>query len=302
MRDLAVGPLPMLLTRVLLRSMKSRDHREEEARRARYLLEVLEDRDRNALAYLRKQTKDKSAIGELKKFLGEDRKKQKQLGKKSPVLDITSEVRSDLHALLGGGLQDVRAEVSHLLKRQEKLEAVAVKARIEYESVPHSDAIAQIATERDTLRKEVAELEAMDGLLGQDIERQERELERRQQVLTRLIEASTEEEGQHDDRIRILQHAGKVRATLGAFRRAVTERHIRRIEQLVLESYQQLLRKSALVTRLAIDPETFCLTLFDRDGEIFGAERLSAGERQLLAIALLWGLAKASGRPPANGD
>ena len=83
---------------------------------------------------------------------------------------------------------------------------------------------------------------------------------------------------------------------MGAFRRAVTERHVRRIEQLVLESYQQLLRKASLVSRLTIDPETYSLTLYGRDDKVLNAEQLSAGERQLLAIALLWGLARASGR------
>ena len=48
---------------------------------------------------------------------------------------------------------------------------------------------------------------------------------------------------------------------------------------------------------LTIDPETFTVTLLDRSGRPLPFDRLSAGERQLLATSLLWGLARASGRP-----
>ena len=163
--------------------------------------------------------------------------------------------------------------------------------------MPDADAIAQIAAEREVLKNEMANLESMHLAMGQDIERQRRELERREQRLARLIEEEAKAEGAREDRARILQHSVRVRATLDTFRQTVIERHVRRIEHLVLESYQQLLHKSALVTRLSIDPATLSLTLFGRDGEVLSAERLSAGERQLLAIALLWGLGKASGRP-----
>ena len=185
-----------------------------------------------------------------------------------------------------------------LLERLEEGESgVAKQAQIEQENVPETDAIAQLATEREALKHEMAELESTDSAMGEDIERQRRELERWEQKLARLIEEEARAEDARQDRARILQHSVRVRATLDAFRRKVIERHVRRIEHLVLESYQQLLRKSALVTRLSIDPDTLSLTLYGRDGNVLSAERLSAGERQLLAIALLWGLAKASGRP-----
>jgi DNA sulfur modification protein DndD len=45
-----------------------------------------------------------------------------------------------------------------------------------------------------------------------------------------------------------------------------------------------------------IDTETFKLSLYDHDGETLPKHRLSAGEKQILAISLLWGLANASGR------
>jgi DNA sulfur modification protein DndD len=69
------------------------------------------------------------------------------------------------------------------------------------------------------------------------------------------------------------------------------------MEVLMLESFRKLLRKTELVTGLTINPETFAATLTGRDGKALPFDRLSAGERQLLATALLWGLARASGRP-----
>ena len=70
-----------------------------------------------------------------------------------------------------------------------------------------------------------------------------------------------------------------------------------RLERLILESFVQLLRKSNLVTALSVDPSTFRIELTGGDGRPLPFERLSAGERQLLATSILWGLAKASGRP-----
>jgi DNA sulfur modification protein DndD len=47
---------------------------------------------------------------------------------------------------------------------------------------------------------------------------------------------------------------------------------------------------------VAIDTNTFSLSLYDLSGQLVPKHRLSAGEKQLLAIAFLWGLARVSGR------
>jgi DNA sulfur modification protein DndD len=64
----------------------------------------------------------------------------------------------------------------------------------------------------------------------------------------------------------------------------------------VTQCFLYLLHKSNLVHRVEIDTEAFTLALFDSAGQAVPKHRLSAGEKQLLAIALLWGLARASGR------
>ena len=296
LRDFAGGSTPLLLVRLLLESAELRDREEEECRRAREIAAALKDRDKAAIKHLRSQKADNQVVDALKSFLDDDRAKLETQGKKQTILDVTHEARSDLRALLQGDMDQLVAESENLLSRQDRRRIDEAQARVEYENIPSSDIVEHIAHERDGLISEISELEAMHAAVGQDIERQKRELERREAALARLLEADAKDRGRRDDRSRILRHSDKVRNTLETFRHAVIARHVRRIEKLVLESYRQLLHKSGLVMRLSIDPEDYALTLYGRDGEPLKVERLSAGERQLLAIALLWGLAKASGR------
>jgi DNA sulfur modification protein DndD len=130
---------------------------------------------------------------------------------------------------------------------------------------------------------------------------------RREQTIRQLAEAKKRADNagrrvaelglDDEDRERILRHSQKARDTLVKFREEVTRRHISRIEALILESFTQLLRKSGLVSAIQIHPVTFALSLTGGDGSPLSFDKLSAGERQLLATSLLWGLARASGRP-----
>ncbi|MDE0534642.1 MAG: DNA sulfur modification protein DndD [Albidovulum sp.] len=297
LREFAAGAASLLLTRTLLDSAASRDQHEKECRSARELSAALKDRDKAALKHLCSHSADKVVVDALQAFFDADRADRENLGKKETVLDITPEARGDLHALLRGGLDKMARKAADLLRLQDIRRSDEEQARIEHANIPNADIVEKLTHERDELRSDIAELQIIHAAMGQEIDRQQRELERRGQSLERMLEADIKEKERRDDCSRILRHSYKVRHTLGAFRCAVIESHVQRVERLVLESYQQLLRKSGLVTRLSIDPKKYSITLYGRDAEPLSAERLSAGERQLFAIALLWALAKASGRP-----
>src|SRR5262249_18161995 len=80
-------------------------------------------------------------------------------------------------------------------------------------------------------------------------------------------------------------------------------RKIDRLSDLITESFRFLLRKQTLVSRILIDPVSFAITLYDDAGNALPRQRLSEGEKQIFAIAMLWGLARASARPlPAATD
>jgi len=297
MRDQAAGTLPLVLVRDLLESAASRDRIEEGSRRSRELAGMLEDRDRSTLDHLKADSAHRSIIESLEAYLARDRMRRFKQGQQPSILGLFPSVRRDLHDLLAERLSEAATDFSDLLSLQKAAAVRASAARTEFENVPTSDIIADTVSARDTIRSEIEALDHQFAALGHEIERLEREIDRKEQSLTRLLHATATDRGNSEDRERILHHADRVRTTLEAFRRAVVVRHVQRIEELVLESYVQLLHKSSLVTRLTIDPERFSLTLFGRDGQVMNPSRLSAGERQLLGVALLWGLAKASGRP-----
>ncbi|MBD2318443.1 DNA sulfur modification protein DndD [Phormidium tenue] len=91
------------------------------------------------------------------------------------------------------------------------------------------------------------------------------------------------------------QSVVKVQSTMDSFRRELTAHKIAQLENSVTECFLHLLHKSRLVHRITIAPETFRLELYNAEGKSIPKHRLSAGEKQMLAIAFLWGLARVSG-------
>lgn len=74
----------------------------------------------------------------------------------------------------------------------------------------------------------------------------------------------------------------------------------RRLGQVAHEAtlyFNRLSRKGELLSKIVIDPDTFRVTVVRWDGAELPKQRLSAGEKQLFAIAMLWALARASRRP-----
>ncbi len=296
LRDLACGPLPIALVRHLLDSAAQRDRDEQKIRRARQMHDLLAHRDGAVLKHLRDHGTDDVTCDRLRHFLEMDRSRYRKEAAGATVLDLTPEMRSELSSLRGQ-VEDLLAVVDGRLSTHSEVKESAEQAQATHDNIPAADALSEIVGKRDGLGAELARLEAEDRTMAGELERLQREEQRKTQALVRFLEEDLKERELRDDRERVLRCAGDVRKTLGAFRDAMVERHVSRVEHLVLDSYQHLLRKTSLVTRVKIDSKSFAITLVGGAGQVMRAEELSAGERQLLGIALLWGLAKASGRP-----
>ena len=65
----------------------------------------------------------------------------------------------------------------------------------------------------------------------------------------------------------------------------------------IFEGIQKCFHKNKLISNISINPETYNVTLYRENGNEISREELSKGELQMYATAIVWGLAKTSGRP-----
>jgi len=296
LRELLAGHLPLAMVTAELEAAEASARAEAESHVATEVLAVIEARDKALLKELKRKKAGDQTVDIVARFLEGDRRGRESLaGNKRrdypaetvPALAHTREL------ILPTDITDARAAV---------LEHQSLNTRIggferALEAVPDADALADLQKQLDAaegeLKQRRAELETL-VLKQEALSTQRAEAERR---LERSADAAVDQEQHQDSRDRVLSHSARVRNTLEAFRNRVVQRHVARLEALILDSLQQLLRKRAMADRISIDPETYAVTLLNAAGQTIPFERLSAGERQLLATALLWGLARASGRP-----
>ena len=93
-----------------------------------------------------------------------------------------------------------------------------------------------------------------------------------------------------------LEYAERARRMLKDFGSVKAKRKIAELEYEFCEAFQELARKDDLVAKARVDPRNFTVRLLNKGGRELRMGQLSAGERQIYAIAMLDALARTSGR------
>ncbi len=210
---------------------------------------------------------------------------------------LSDQARGQLEHLLTSGLGGERSRMAAVRTRLGAALQRLNVAENELAGVPSDEAIADLLDRRAEAQAALADAEVQERRLTDELGTATARVEALRNKQDGLLEKATRREFERQDTRRILDHSQRARETLSRFRNAVVAKHVDNIEKLILASFRQLVGKGDLVSGVSIDPLTFALELKGKDGRVLTPERLSAGERQILAVAILWGLAKASGRP-----
>jgi DNA sulfur modification protein DndD len=91
--------------------------------------------------------------------------------------------------------------------------------------------------------------------------------------------------------------AARTAQALGDYENRLLKHKLGQLRTEFVSCFNRLARKADLIADVMIDHNTFAATLIDRMRREIPKSALSAGEKQIYAIAMLWALARTSGRP-----
>jgi DNA sulfur modification protein DndD len=201
--------------------------------------------------------------------------------------------RSRLLTWMDSALSDAAPEAKRIGDSLEKAARRLQKIETGLAQTPTDDTLKIAVAEMNDAHRQLGAAQQEAAQLDEEIGRVSREIA---EVDRRLVALSGKlQEGQkRDDRFAVVKRS---QAALKEYLIAVTELKLQQLEREVTQCFNAISRKGDLVHQIRVDPESFDIVLLDKSGQTIPKERLSAGEKQVFAIALLWALGRTSGRP-----
>ena len=295
---LSATELPLGLLDDLLDRVKRQDERERFAAEVEVVRQILMERDDVLLALLSEANASSAILRRVKKHLADDRQSRALTAEETASrLSLTTGARSMLHNLRSHRLAELGRDAQTLLDRRSQLDREANDVERALSITPKDEGISEFLTRLRTATERMTTLNDEAKQLDRSMAERKADWEARRTRLQSIQEREAREEFTQDDQQRMARIAAKTRVVMKEFLTRATERKIYRLSDLITESFRFLLRKQTMVERIHIDPSTFSITLYNEAGHALAKERLSEGEKQIFAISVLWGLARASAHP-----
>lgn len=294
MREIASGEAPLLLVPSLLHEARVLAERSEDDRVASKVYAVLAERDSILRTLLQQCKVSKPAQQKIDRYLKESLAEWSRGPENSLQVEIRSRGFEDISEESWRQLRDrIRTELHNFEQVQSKRHAAHVRRA----AVPTEDSLKSVMEMVHAAEESVSLAAAKVELLEDELARVNREIQRAERELERAQESVRQVDLQSEVDARVIRHSQRARETLKKFREAVASRNVERLSTLITQRFKALVRKGdRLIDGLRIDPRSFRLELYDSRGLHLDPLLLSAGERQLLAVAIVWALATASGR------
>ena len=294
LRDLASENLPLALIKPLLQEARQQGDREAKRQQAKNAQDMVKITGIRLLEYIKTLNLKPEQFKKIDQFLvDENRKLIEKIGSDEDAwLDADEKSLQTLAILLQSDLGDRIQTAKKTRAELDELELKITATEKELAAAPPPEIYEQLKKAVEKTQAQLVQAKINYEYAHRQVADLEIKINKIKKELVNYAEKTIEiKQDEH-----VIQSANKVQNTLKLFREKLTIKKLSKLEKEVTDCFRYLLHKSDLIHRVAINHEDFRLSLFDIEGEPVPKHRISAGEKQLLAISFLWALARVSGR------
>ena len=207
------------------------------------------------------------------------------------VFDISDQSFYQLTSLLGNGLMNAQGNMLQNMATCQK--GIAKIDEIDsYLSVDIDEIVlSKIYKKIKTLEQEIIEHEASLEIAQKQRTGLNGDVMRATSEYNRFVENMLSNLESDDDNGRILKYAHHATQALAEYKIRLQKKKIGTLAETMTKCYKQLANKKNLISRIDMDAVTLDFVYLNADNQIVPKESLSAGEKQLMVISLLWALA-----------
>lgn len=190
-------------------------------------------------------------------------------------------------------LNDVPQEFLELTNSLKESQSELQRVEEDLQRVPTEDVLKPMIEKLSELNQKLGQLRKQ----VQDADETIRSLIYQLEVAERKLEKLHYNQMLGQAHIRRQEQVREVRSVLSTYTSELTQVKVSALGDAIVESFNYLSHKPDRIRRIEINSETFGVTLYDTYNQPLAKEELSAGEKQIYTTALLWGLARTSGKP-----
>lgn len=287
--ELAAGELPLLMVEDLLSSIKDKSETERENKSMSVAVRKINQMFKE-YSYKTQQSSDE--ISQFIKYL----KKQAKKKQTKSVFDLSENGYIQLSVLLSNQLENTQNSYNSSKVNEQKI----MKRINEIDNYLSVD-IDEKAIAR--LYKRIGELqnERMDIEIQIEAKKKQRitangECQKATTEFNRCVDKAIASMERGDDVQRIHRYALKAQQLAARYKIELQRSKISNLADTMTKCYKKILGKKNLIDRIEMDAETLDYHYIDVNGNEVMKSGLSAGEKQLMVIAMLWALAECSNK------
>lgn len=184
---------------------------------------------------------------------------------------------------------DNKLTVQNLLDELERINIEKDNIEKNLSAIPENNQVNELISKEKKLSNELLEIKVKNNLLKNEAIEIQKQLENANKILDQKIQIISEHESVNELDKNIIITSKKSRETLKSYKLRLTEKHIDKINNKVTECFKRIYRKEKDNIKFKINAQDFSISMFidNKECEI---SMMSSGERQLLAISILWSL------------